>query len=115
MPRAVSTAIQAFKGLVTDKGKRVAIGVHLGNARRKDVICPQGLRKLGVGLQALRVLVQVLVTAELNGIQKDTHHRYFAILSTGLDKRPVSIVKRPHGGHQADDLILLDKGFQGFT
>ena len=106
MSRAVSAAVQAFEGLVAYHGKRVTGRIHLLHARCKDKVGSQGFGEFRVGLEALGVLVQILVLAELDRIQKYTDNRNITILHRFPDKRCVTFVQSAHRGDETDCFIL---------
>ena len=115
MARTVSTAIQAFQRFIADKRQRVAIRIHFLDTRGEHVIGTEGTGKLGIGFQALRILVQVLVLAELDRVQENAHHRDVAILDRFLDKSPMTIVQGTHRGNKPDHLAFLRKRFEDLT
>ena len=92
MPGPVGTAVKAFERLVADQRERVTVRVHLSYTRCKNIIRPERSCEIRVGLEPLGVLVQILIPAELNRVQKHADNRNVAIFHGSLDKGTVAIV-----------------------
>ena len=115
MARTVRATIQALQGLIANKRQRVTIRIHLLHARGEHIVGSERTGELGIRFQALRVLVQILVLAELDRIQEHAHHRDIAVLDGFLDKGPMAIVQGPHRGNKPDNLAFLRKRFEDLT
>ena len=115
MSGAVGTAVKAFEGLVTHHRERIAIRIHLGDARGEHEIRPQGLGELGIGLETLGILVQILVLTELDRVQKHADNRNITILHRSLDEGAMTFVERSHRRNETDCFSLLRKRFERFA
>ena len=100
--RTVCTAIHPFELFIANKRHRVAIGVHFFDRRSKYKIRPNRFREFRVGFQAFRVLVQVLVLAKLDGVQKHTNNRHIALAHGRFDQCTMTIMECPHRWNETD-------------
>ena len=73
------------------------------------------LQQLAIAIKISRILGQVFVGAELQGIHEDRDHHQIALGLGHAHQREMAFVQRAHGGHQAHGLALAQRGAAGGT
>ena len=63
-----------------------------------------GLARSEVVVERARVVVEVAVLTELQGIDEDRHQHSIGVLPGSIDQGEVSAVQRPHGGYESNRL-----------
>ena len=100
-------AIEHF-GHATDRDVGVhAAGIHLLDRRGEDKVGPGSSGERVVGVECARVGRQVLMGAELQGVDEDGDGDDVALRGGSANKRGVAFVKGTHRGNEPDRLALL--------
>ncbi|MCY1237853.1 hypothetical protein D9M72_505650 [compost metagenome] len=91
--------------------------VHIALGGRKQHIDALSLQLLDIVLQRARVLVEILVGAELQAVHEDRRHHRVAVLARQAHQRQVAFVQVAHGGNEGGAVLaaqlvpqLLDGG-----
>ena len=82
----------------------IAFGIHLGVIRRKDAFHPHIGSQFHVAFKITRILVEVLVHAELGRIDKDADDEMITGAAAHHHQVQMTAVQVTHGGHEGNGL-----------
>ena len=106
VPRAAGAAQGIGQGRQGDRDLPVAsLRIHLVDGGREEVVRADLAKVSKIVVECARVVAEVLVRAELGGIDEDGHHGDVAGLATCTHQREVSFVEIAHRGHQTDGAV----------
>ena len=88
------------------------LGVEVGFGRREQDVDAGGNELVAVGLEGARVLVEILVRAELQAIDEDRRDHGVTVLACLFHQADVAGVQVAHGRHENDAATVGQRAAQ---